>query len=798
MDDRWQRTRDLFRDVFDLTPEQRSAYLDEACADDAELRAEVEQLIESAAAGDAFLDPPASEEMSILEDRMAAALVGRRVGGFLLRDIIATGGMGIVFLAEQDQPKRSVALKMMKIGFESPESRQRFRFESDMLARLRHPGIAQIHETGVHTEETRTGTRELPWFAMEYIEGARTIRDFANERSLSIEDRLQLFTRVCEAVHHGHQRGVIHRDLKPDNILVESSGQPRIIDFGIARATDSDLGFESGITRPGDVLGTLDSMSPEQIGGDPDAVDARSDVYSLGVVLYELLVGEPPHDLSGRSIHESARVIRDERPRRPGLVRDELDGDLDVILMKPLEKDPAARYASAAALADDIRRYLADEPIHAQTPSMRYHLRMFTRRHRVVVMAAAAILLVSVSAAIISTWQAVIARRAQDAETRARAEGRKLFDGLLDLSTTSVFEFARRLRNLEGTTQVQVDMLQKAVDNLENLHALAQGDLAISTRLAEALIELATVTGSTVFRNLGQVDRARAACVRATGLMIPVLAADPSEANRFLALRARMTLADIEYGADPASAGPLLEEVLSGFEEFEELAPDNTTYGLGAAAVREQLGVLHGIAGDDETALGWFEEAQLGRERLFDLQGEDPNLLHALAVGNSKRGAALLRLDHVDEACEVHAEGLEYAQAAHRLSPDHSTYRSALASDHLALAAALVAAGRDSESEPHFQSGLALLDDMIVTDPEDVRLRNNRAFGTYKLGGMLLKRAELDGDEETWREARQNLLNSRAELEALRASGRLIRPFEDLLADVMEKLEACQDALGEP
>ncbi|MHC4695580.1 MAG: serine/threonine protein kinase, partial [Planctomycetota bacterium] len=223
-----------------------------------------------------------------------AARVPERIGQFHIKNVIASGGMGKVYEAIQEHPRRTVAVKVMKQGIASRSALRRFEFESQLLARLRHPGIAQVFEAGTHDD----GTGAVPYFAMEYIPNARSITAFAKDKKLGTRDRLRLFARVCDAVHHGHQKGIIHRDLKPGNILVDSNGDPKIIDFGVARGTDSDMAVTTLQTDVGQLIGTLQYMSPEQCAADPHDIDTRSDVYALGVVLYELLCDRVPYTVT--------------------------------------------------------------------------------------------------------------------------------------------------------------------------------------------------------------------------------------------------------------------------------------------------------------------------------------------------------------------------------------------------------------------------------------------------------------------------------------------------------------------
>ncbi|TVQ32012.1 MAG: serine/threonine protein kinase [Phycisphaeraceae bacterium] len=351
------------------------------------------------------------------------------IGSYRILSRLGAGGMGVVYEAEQEHPKRAVALKVINPGLLSGQALRRFEHEAEVLGRLQHPGIAQIYEAGTFD----LGGGNQPYFAMELVRG-ETLTAYAHRKQLGTRERLALVVKICRAVHHAHTKGIVHRDLKPGNILVTAEGEPKILDFGVARATDADIQTTSLRTDVGQLVGTLPYMSPEQASGDPGQIDTRSDVYALGVVAYELLAGRLPYDVAKKMVHEAVRIIREDEPTRLSSISRTLRGDVEIIVGKALEKEKERRYQSALDLASDIERYLNDEPIEARPPSSAYQLRKFARRNKALVGGAAAVIIVLVAGVIGTTTYAVraeaarveaIAAREAEAEQRRIAEERE-------------------------------------------------------------------------------------------------------------------------------------------------------------------------------------------------------------------------------------------------------------------------------------------------------------------------------------------------------------------------------------
>jgi len=332
-------------------------------------------------------------------DRISEFSHPKKIGQYHIKRIIASGGMGTVFEALQEKPKRPVAVKVVKSSLTDDSAVRRLEYEAQLLAHLRHPGIAQIYEAGSYDDNGK----QTPFFAMEYIPNARTIIEYANDNDLKSSKRIELFLQACDAIHHGHQRGIVHRDLKPSNILVDSSGRLRIIDFGVARATDADMKQAGGLTNYGQIIGTVQYMSPEQFNADPHDIDIRSDVYALGLILYELLSGNLPYSTSSDKIFDFATEVREGNTIPIGHKEPSFKGDIEAIIQKAMNRDREQRYQSAYGLALDIRRFVNGDAVVATRPGLGYQIKIFARKNKLVIGLVASVFVLLLTSVVVTS-----------------------------------------------------------------------------------------------------------------------------------------------------------------------------------------------------------------------------------------------------------------------------------------------------------------------------------------------------------------------------------------------------------
>jgi len=525
---RWQQLEALFDAAAELAPAERERFLDERCRGDEELRRELTAMLQDQ-----------SDDIAELVEHAAAAVVedpgawsGKRFGPYRLVRLIGQGGMGAVYEgAREGDFQRRVAIKLVKFTFDSDFARRRFQQERQILARLDHPHIARLLDGGNYQDR-------LPYLVMEFVEGKPLV---AAASSLDIPAKLRLFQKILSAVAHAHSQLIVHRDLKPANILVSDTGEPKLLDFGIARLIEEDGGGAGARTMTVGAMMTPEYASPEQVRGEPAGV--ASDVYSLGATLFEFLCGARPHELETHSPAEVYRVICEGELRAPSTcaadrqLQRELRGDLDTLVLHAMAKEPAARYVSAEAFSAEIQRYLDGRPLTVRPISSVKRTWKFVKRNRWAVAAIVALAASLIGGITVSTIEA------------RRAERR--FAQVRELANTFLFQFYDQVKPLPGSTAVRASIVETAQKYLDGLANDAGNDKGLILELAQAYQRLGDVQNRSGAANLGEVEEARRSYHRALDLYarLPVNRESPPDLRRKYAA-ALYSLVSLEYNAN--------------------------------------------------------------------------------------------------------------------------------------------------------------------------------------------------------------------------------------------------------
>ena len=626
---------------------------------------------------------------------------------------LGAGGMGVVYEAEQRNPQRSVALKVLPGSFVSDRSLRMFGREAQVLGRLSHPSIARILEAGTYASHGEL----RPFFAMELVDGL-PLTEYAQRVDLRLRQRLELLATVCDAVQHAHQMGVVHRDLKPANVLVTADGTPKVLDFGVARIFDDEAGGTVQ-TQVAEVVGTLPYISPEQLSGDPLEVDTRTDVYALGVMLFELLAGRSPFEVATRSVAEAIKLVEQQQPIPLGSLDARLSGDLEVIANKALAKEKDQRYESAAALADDLRRFLRFEPIAARPPSTVYYLRRFARRNRAIVAVLGLAFLALGGGLATTTWQA---RRALAAENAANDQAQRAL-----VAEAEAKEHARRAEQAEAEARAEARTVEEANAFLHALIGFDSNDPDGVTRTGDTtLSELMKSAGARLDRRPFSDPEAEAT------LRIAVGNAQRRFGSADLAietLQHALELREQHWGPDHVviaetlntlgvalSEGGLVEEGLAAWERALEI------YAANGNPEPEMEATTRGNLARILLARGRMDDAELLLEESLAVHTEllGPDSLHVM---NDLANLAFLRRQQGRraESLQLLREALEVARRAGKVGHRHTL------STMGNLAISLIELGYEDEGLAVFRERCEGAEKMLGADPETARAHHELA-----------------------------------------------------------------------
>lgn len=786
------RARTVARAALAQPATERAAFLARECAGDTTLRQEAERLLlaheqagETLAGGGSDEGPDAS---------------GLRVGRYRLLSLLGRGGMGAVYRAvREDDYEKAVAVKLLRGGLASAELRRSFETERRVLARLEHACIARLYDGGV-TDDGQ------PYLVMELVEGGRPLQLHCAEQRLGTRARLELFLRVCEAVQHAHRNLVVHRDLKPGNILVTPDGTPKLLDFGIARLLpDPAEAPDAAVTATALQALTPDYASPEQVRG--EAVSVATDVYSLGVMLYELLAGRRPYRFARLDPIEIARVICEQEPEPPSLAArtppgswpgalppaPEVDPDLDAIALTALRKEPERRYASVAELADDLRRHLAGRPVRARPDAWSYRAGKFLRRRRGLV-AAVAVVLLSMSAGALATRHQ--ARRAE--ASRQQAERR--FAEVRSLANALLFDIYGSVENLAGATPARELIVRSGLAYLDRLAAEAHDDGGLQRELARGYLHMGDVQGYPYDANLGDLPGALASYRKAVALQERLLAAGQGDVRKDLLIgherlgdtllasgqtrvavdhhRRALELAEAllaEAPGDPARQRMVYVDRLkvgesllavgdrdgarARFEQARDIA--RALLGHDPRAPRDlsvalnKLGALRLAEGDPRGALGHFGEALKLRRELLAADPHDADAQRDVGVSLSHVGDALREAGDLTGALALAREVYALDRRLAAADPANVDAQFDVAYDLGALADLEGRLGALPAALDHGRRGVAVLAGLARRQPDNAEVALVRAQQLLALGGLQARAGDLSGAQATWTEAEQ-------------------------------------------
>ena len=758
--ERRERLKEIVQSAVDRHLADQAAFVADACAGDEVLRGEVESLLAYQSSVHTFLErPPGGGQSWRPALDGLVPLEGRRIGQYRLLREIGHGGMGVVYLARRDDQeyRQDVAVKLVRHGLDTDAVIRRFQHERQILANLTHPNIARLLDGG-------TTPDGLPYFVMEYVEGL-PIDEYCDRQALGLVQRLELFRAVCGAVQHAHNNLVVHRDLKPRNIVVTSGGEPKLLDFGIAKVLDRELATAHGELTVIASPMTPEYASPEQVRGEP--VTVATDVYALGVVLYELLTGRRPYRADSSIPYELAREICEVQPDKPstalsraaaplvrgddapaqgtpapsGLsakprrLRRQLRGDLDNLVLMALRKEPGRRYATVEQLSDDVARYLQRRPLRARPDTLLYRGSRFVQRNRLAV-AALSLILVTLFGGIVTT-------------TRAARVAERRFNDVRALANAFVFDFHDAIKDLPGATPARELLVRKALQYLDGL-AQESGDAALQLELAAAYQKIGDVQGNQNYSNLGDTAGALASYRKALAIHERLVSAAPAN----LAARGELSLSHVKIG-------DMLMQT-----------------------------------GDPQAALDRYLRALAIAEAARSAAPADGSASRTLAFSRHKVGNALMAIGDLPGALEQHTTALSLRTALAASAPTDVRARREVFTSQDRVSRVLRRQGDFARALDHARQALAISEALATADPTNAEMRRDVGVGYQSIGLIQMEMNDLRGALEHFRKGLE-IDEALARLDPKNAGAlRDLVSSHQTIGDVLVRLNDAANAVG--
>jgi len=771
--ERWRKVREVLEAALALHGEEQARFIAENTAGDAELRREVEELLAMQTEAGRLLPTDLPSPGGVF----AGDAPPHMLWPYRILAEAGHGGMGIVYRAERadGQFAKHVAIKLLPALYSSTELVTRFLREREILARLEHPNVARLLDGGVAPDGR-------PYLVMEYIDGL-PLTAYAQERSLRTGERLQLFLALCEAVEYAHRNFIVHRDLKPANVLVDGEGRVKLLDFGLARILEA-AGPQADVTQTAMPIMTPAYASPEQIRGEPIA--ATSDVFSLGVVLYELLAGRRPFGSSGQTAAEVQRAVCETEPAPPSKV----SADLDNIVLKAIAKDPAQRYPSVASLAQDIRWYLEGRPVSARPVSLGYRTIKFVRRNRLPV-ALAMLALLGTLGGLVAAWRETRVAQAE----RARAERR--FNDVRKLANSFLFEFHDSVAKLKGATATRALMVKRAKEYLASLSQDSHNDPELLRELTRSYIMLGDIQGEMSFANLGDTKGSIESYQQAEKLHRALMAATPdSPRNRrgLMVIEQRMAMAYLKVGR-PEEALRALQESGKTAEELARSQPESEQY-LGDLFVQyERLTMTYDSLGDAPNSIASARKVVEVAQRIARIEPKNIDPVRSLVLAETHLAQALTTVAP-DEAGPLFRDAHDRAVARSKAYPNDGEAETDIGIVETFQAEYLAGNGQASKALPVAKSAQVRLVKMAEADAENVDGAKSAAESFRTLGDVYVRLGNMSQAEAAYRESVKRL-EDRAAKDALDTDlhSSLAISYARL-AEAREKTSGCAEALA--